>query len=107
MSSNMLPMKRVGILAGACFAIAVASATSAKAAAARGETANAKGAAGHDAEPGTDEDRPDAAEGKPAPPAYLARLGFQGGVRVAYTDGVGVVYHGVKLSDASSGALPL
>jgi opacity protein-like surface antigen len=35
------------------------------------------------------------------------RTGFQAGVRVAYTDGVGVVYKGVHLSDASSGALPL
>jgi opacity protein-like surface antigen len=35
------------------------------------------------------------------------RTGFQTGVRVGYTYGLGVVYHGLNLSDASSGALPV
>ncbi|MGD0676395.1 MAG: hypothetical protein ABSC94_13330 [Polyangiaceae bacterium] len=41
------------------------------------------------------------------PPDSAAKLGFQVGLRVAYTDGVGIVYEGIHLSDASSGALPL
>jgi opacity protein-like surface antigen len=39
--------------------------------------------------------------------AFAARLGPQVGARLAYTDGLGVVYQGVNLSDAASGALPI
>jgi hypothetical protein len=35
------------------------------------------------------------------------RLGPQAGLRVAYTDGLGVIYQGLNLSDASAGALPI
>jgi hypothetical protein len=38
---------------------------------------------------------------------FSANLGLQVGLRVAYTDGLGVVDQGVNLSDASSGALPI
>src|SRR5580658_9419437 len=38
---------------------------------------------------------------------FAARLGLQAGVRLAYTDGLGVIYQGLNLSDAASGALPL
>jgi opacity protein-like surface antigen len=40
-------------------------------------------------------------------PARGARTGLQAGVRVGYTYGFGVVYQGLNLSDASSGALPI
>jgi opacity protein-like surface antigen len=94
----MLQMERVGILAGACFAIAIASAASARAAADPDDA---------DASRDAPRDGSGDVHGKPAEPPSSARLGFQGGVRIAYTDGIGIVYHGVKLSDASSGALPL
>lgn len=39
--------------------------------------------------------------------SYRARLGPQLGARVAYAAGTGVVYSGLNVSDASSGALPI
>lgn len=47
------------------------------------------------------------AEDSPDATPNAAKAGFQAGVRVGYVNGLGVVYQGVNLNDATYGAIPV